>query len=245
MGLIPSMQAYVYSTYMYIIVSLAHSTIACCLLAGLRFFLLLWGSETTVFLLHRPEGRERETFLASLSSFFRSVSLAKIAKGRKKEKRKRKESFSFFLAGLAKLYESTEKGEKCVCEVVATFTFKCTDILYISVLWIFQFFFQWFHVSRFVCWTYRRSWGRSTARTSTVTTTSKDRGFTWYIRKKQLFFERDVISSYSQVKWYKGTHEFYRYTPGDRDAKKFFVVQNMHVDVRLLKKDIKTKQNFF
>ena len=35
-----------------------------------------------------------------------------------------------------------------------------------------------------------------------------------------------------QVKWYKGSHEFYRYSPGEHIKKKTFLVKNLHVDVR-------------
>ena len=37
-----------------------------------------------------------------------------------------------------------------------------------------------------------------------------------------------------QVKWYKGSHEFYRYSPGEHIKKKTFLVKNLHVDVRLM-----------
>eukprot|EP00095_Tigriopus_kingsejongensis_P001102 maker-scaffold497_size155254-snap-gene-0.10 protein:Tk01102 transcript:maker-scaffold497_size155254-snap-gene-0.10-mRNA-1 annotation:"PREDICTED: uncharacterized protein LOC102680362 isoform X2" len=35
-----------------------------------------------------------------------------------------------------------------------------------------------------------------------------------------------------QIKWYKGTHEFYRYSPMDRERVKLFLVENLHVDVQ-------------
>ena len=34
-----------------------------------------------------------------------------------------------------------------------------------------------------------------------------------------------------QVKWYKGRHEFYRYSPGEHNKKKIFLVKNLDVDV--------------
>ena len=34
-----------------------------------------------------------------------------------------------------------------------------------------------------------------------------------------------------QVKWYKGRHEFYRYSPGEHSKKKIFLVKNLDVDV--------------
>ncbi len=34
-----------------------------------------------------------------------------------------------------------------------------------------------------------------------------------------------------QVKWYKGSHEFYRYSPYESDRIKLFLVENLHVDV--------------
>lgn len=36
-----------------------------------------------------------------------------------------------------------------------------------------------------------------------------------------------------QVKWYKGSHEFYRYSPSDRNRIKLFLVENLKVDVSL------------
>lgn len=35
-----------------------------------------------------------------------------------------------------------------------------------------------------------------------------------------------------QIKWYKGSHEFYRYSPGETTKKKSFLVNNLNVDVR-------------
>jgi len=35
-----------------------------------------------------------------------------------------------------------------------------------------------------------------------------------------------------QVKWYKGNHEFYRYSPGELDIKKSFLVKNLNIDLR-------------
>ena len=38
------------------------------------------------------------------------------------------------------------------------------------------------------------------------------------------------------VKWFKGTHEFYRYRPGEsREPTKVFLVPNLNVDVSLIK----------
>ena len=34
-----------------------------------------------------------------------------------------------------------------------------------------------------------------------------------------------------QVKWYKGRHEFYRYSPGEPIKKKTFIVENLNIDV--------------
>ena len=34
-----------------------------------------------------------------------------------------------------------------------------------------------------------------------------------------------------QIKWYKGSHEFYRYSPGETTKKKSFLVNNLNVDV--------------
>ena len=34
-----------------------------------------------------------------------------------------------------------------------------------------------------------------------------------------------------QVKWYKGNHEFYRYSPGELENKKLFLVKNLNIDV--------------
>ena len=34
-----------------------------------------------------------------------------------------------------------------------------------------------------------------------------------------------------QVKWYKGTHEFYRYSPGEPVKQKVFLVKNLNIDV--------------
>jgi hypothetical protein len=34
-----------------------------------------------------------------------------------------------------------------------------------------------------------------------------------------------------QVKWYKGSHEFYRYSPYEEQKSKTFLVENLHVDV--------------
>ena len=36
-----------------------------------------------------------------------------------------------------------------------------------------------------------------------------------------------------QVKWYKGSHEFYRYSPGEPERQKLFLVKNLHVDVSI------------
>ena len=33
------------------------------------------------------------------------------------------------------------------------------------------------------------------------------------------------------VKWYKGSHEFYRFTPGDPEKLRLFLVENLHIDV--------------
>ena len=37
-----------------------------------------------------------------------------------------------------------------------------------------------------------------------------------------------------QIKWYKGSHEFYRYSPGDMTKKKSFLVNNLNVDVSII-----------
>ena len=37
-----------------------------------------------------------------------------------------------------------------------------------------------------------------------------------------------------QVKWYKGSHEFFRYSPRDDRKIKLFLVENLHVDVSSL-----------
>ena len=34
-----------------------------------------------------------------------------------------------------------------------------------------------------------------------------------------------------QVKWYKGSHEFYRYTPSDSQKIKLFLAENLNIDV--------------
>ena len=34
-----------------------------------------------------------------------------------------------------------------------------------------------------------------------------------------------------QVKWYKGTHEFYRFSPYDEERTRLFLVENLDVDV--------------
>jgi hypothetical protein len=36
-----------------------------------------------------------------------------------------------------------------------------------------------------------------------------------------------------QIKWYKGTHEFYRYSPNDESKTKLFLVENLNVDVSI------------
>jgi len=35
-----------------------------------------------------------------------------------------------------------------------------------------------------------------------------------------------------QVKWYKGNHEFYRYSPGELENKKLFLVKNLNIDLQ-------------
>ena len=37
-----------------------------------------------------------------------------------------------------------------------------------------------------------------------------------------------------QIKWYKGSHEFYRYSPGELTKKKSFLVNNLNVDVSII-----------
>ena len=37
-----------------------------------------------------------------------------------------------------------------------------------------------------------------------------------------------------QVKWYKGTHEFYRYSPSEKSRIKLFLVEDLKVDVSLV-----------
>lgn len=45
-------------------------------------------------------------------------------------------------------------------------------------------------------------------------------------------YELDDDDLYS-VKWYKGRHEFFRYTPKEIPSMKLFHYSNLHVDVRI------------
>ena len=44
------------------------------------------------------------------------------------------------------------------------------------------------------------------------------------------------------IKWYKGRHEFYRYTPGEAPRYKIFAVENLNVNVSCFMFSICSKQ---
>ena len=37
------------------------------------------------------------------------------------------------------------------------------------------------------------------------------------------------------IKWFKGRHEFFRYSPGDHIKKKIFLIRNLDVDVSIIR----------
>jgi hypothetical protein len=52
-------------------------------------------------------------------------------------------------------------------------------------------------------------------------------------RPKRIYGPNDEPPFFFQIKWYKGTHEFYRYSPNDESKTKLFLVENLNVDVSI------------